>query len=229
MEQRSHFSSLSAMLFALFLSLLAPANALYFYMDSTVPKCFFEELPKDTLVVGHFNAEMFDPRINAYAENRDLRIEISVDEQFDQHHRLVRQTASTAGKFSFTAADSGDHKICFTPSQAHAGGWLSGGQVLGTIKMTLDLAIGETSAIESDDKGKIQDIASKVKDLKGRLEDIKREQIFQREREAEFRDQSEATNARVVRWTLVQLVVLGVTCAWQLSHLRAFFIKQKLT
>jgi p24 family protein alpha len=49
------------------------------------------------------------------------------------------------------------------------------------------------------------------------------------EREAEFRDQSEATNARVVRWTLIQLGVLGVTCAWQLSHLRAFFIKQKLT
>lgn len=49
------------------------------------------------------------------------------------------------------------------------------------------------------------------------------------EREAEFRDQSESTNARVVRWTLVQLVVLGITCAWQLSHLRSFFIKQKLT
>jgi p24 family protein alpha len=49
------------------------------------------------------------------------------------------------------------------------------------------------------------------------------------EREAEFRDQSEATNSRVVRWTLIQLGVLGVTCAWQLSHLRAFFIKQKLT
>jgi hypothetical protein len=49
------------------------------------------------------------------------------------------------------------------------------------------------------------------------------------EREAEFRDQSESTNARVVRWTLLQLVVLGVTCAWQLSHLRSFFIKQKLT
>jgi hypothetical protein len=49
------------------------------------------------------------------------------------------------------------------------------------------------------------------------------------EREAEFRDQSEHTNSRVVRWTMIQLVVLGVTCAWQLSHLRAFFIKQKLT
>jgi len=89
--------------------------------------------------------------------------------------------------------------------------------------------IGESSNIESTDKGKIEGIVQKVKDLNARLLDIRREQVFQREREAEFRDQSETTNARVVRWTLVQLVVLGVTCAWQLSHLRAFFIKQKLT
>ena len=49
------------------------------------------------------------------------------------------------------------------------------------------------------------------------------------EREAEFRDQSETTNGRVIRWILIQLFVLGATCAWQLSHLRSFFIKQKLT
>lgn len=28
------------------------ASALYFYIDGTSPKCFFEELPKDTLIVG---------------------------------------------------------------------------------------------------------------------------------------------------------------------------------
>jgi hypothetical protein len=49
------------------------------------------------------------------------------------------------------------------------------------------------------------------------------------EREAEFRDQSESTNSKIVRYTIIQLIVLGVTCAWQLSHLRSFFIKQKLT
>jgi len=48
------------------------------------------------------------------------------------------------------------------------------------------------------------------------------------EREAEFRDQSESANARVVRWTILQLVVLGATCAWQLNHLKGFFQKQKL-
>ena len=123
------------------------------------------------------------------------------------------------------------------------------------------MAIGETSAIESGDKSKIQDLATRVKDLNARLNDIRREQVFQRvrvsiiilpqpllslfiivgilltvfvskqkqEREAEFRDQSESTNARVIRWILIQLTVLGISCAWQLSHLRSFFIKQKLT
>lgn len=42
------------------------------------------------------------------------------------------------------------------------------------------MAIGETSQIESDDKGKINDIVQKVKDLNSRLQDIRREQVFQR-------------------------------------------------
>lgn len=34
------------------LTLAAPSQALYFYLEGTIPKCFYEELPKDTLVVG---------------------------------------------------------------------------------------------------------------------------------------------------------------------------------
>lgn len=32
--------------------LASSVQALYFYIDGTTPKCFYEELPKDTLVVG---------------------------------------------------------------------------------------------------------------------------------------------------------------------------------
>lgn len=46
--------------------------------------------------------------------------------------------------------------------------------------MTLDMAIGETSTIESTDKGKMSEIAQKVRDLNARLQDIRREQVFQR-------------------------------------------------
>ena len=48
------------------------------------------------------------------------------------------------------------------------------------MKLTLDMAIGETSAIESTDKGKMSEISQKVRDLNGRLQDIRREQVFQR-------------------------------------------------
>ncbi|KAK0106970.1 emp24p/erv25p- protein [Cadophora gregata] len=211
-------------------ALLVPVQSLYFYIDGTTPKCFFEELPKDTLVVGHYSAEEFDEDRKTWSKHDQLNILITVDEVFDNDHRVINQKGSASGRFTFSAADSGDHKICFTASStAVNNGWLSGLTPLGGVRLTLDLAIGETSQIESTDKGKIQDIVKRVKDLNGRLQDIRREQVFQREREAEFRDQSETTNARVVRWTLVQLVVLGITCAWQLSHLRSFFIKQKLT
>ncbi|KAH7149479.1 emp24/gp25L/p24 family/GOLD-domain-containing protein [Dactylonectria estremocensis] len=212
------------------LSLSAVANALYFYIDGVTPKCFYEELPKDTLVVGHYTAEEWDDRVQGWQKHDGISIYISVDEIFDNDHRVVSQRGQAAGRFTFSAADSGDHKICFTPSSTSGRpGWLSTKNLNGGIKLTLDLVIGETNQIESSDKNKIQDITTRVKDLNARLNDIRREQVFQREREAEFRDQSESTNGRVIRWIIIQLVVLGITCTWQLSHLRSFFIKQKLT
>ncbi|KAI1657270.1 emp24/gp25L/p24 family/GOLD-domain-containing protein [Daldinia decipiens] len=205
------------------------AHALYFFLDGTNAKCFFEELPKDTLVLGHYQAEEWDDNTHAWAKHDGISIYISVIEIFDNDHQVVSQRGSSSGKFTFTAAESGEHKICFTPSSSSGRpGWLSAAQPNGGIKLTLDLAIG-SSEIESTDKTKLMDISQRIRDLNARLQDIRREQIFQREREAEFRDQSESTNSRVVRWMTIQLVVLGITCAWQLSHLRSFFIKQKLT
>ncbi|KAJ0419948.1 emp24/gp25L/p24 family/GOLD-domain-containing protein [Aspergillus carlsbadensis] len=211
------------------LCLSLPVNALYFYVDGRQTRCFYEELPKDTLVVGSYSSEVVDQTSGTYAVDPSLKMLITVDEVFDNDHRVVNKRDSHSGRFTFSAADPGSHKICITPeTNAATGGWLSGAPT-GAVRVTLDMAIGETSKIESEDKGKMTDLVQRVKDLNGRLQDIRREQVFQREREAEFRDQSEATNSRVVRWTLMQLAVLSVACAWQLSHLRSFFIKQKLT
>ncbi|KAL1981520.1 hypothetical protein VTN96DRAFT_2501 [Rasamsonia emersonii] len=212
------------MAFTILTVLSAQARALHFYIEGRQQKCFYEELPKDTLVVGHYKAEVLNPQTNTYVADQSLNMYLTVDETFDTHHRVVSQRTPQSGRFTFTAADAGQHKICFIPDVQ--GGWMSGGP---RVKLTLDIAIGATSKIESEDQGKMADIVQRVKDLNSRLQDIRREQVFQREREAEFRDQSEATNSRVVRWTLIQIAVLSVTCAWQLSHLRSFFIKQKLT
>ena len=121
------------------------------------------------------------PHTHTLSPNSNSWFLVFLQEVFDNDHRVVSQKGSSSGRFTFSAADSGDHKICFTPSSISGStGWLSALHPTGGIKLTLDMAIGETSAIESADKGKINDIVQKVKDLNGRLQDIRREQVFQR-------------------------------------------------
>lgn len=194
-------------------------------------------------MTGHYTAEDHDQNTGRYISKDTLAIQITVDETFDDDHRIVNQKGQAKGRFTFTSAESGEHRLCFWASSSQ-GGWFGSGHPDG-VRLHLDMAIGATSEIESKDREKLGDLVQRVRDLNGRLADIRREQVFQRvssstnaeltglmflkERESEFRDQSESTNARVVRWSIIQLIVLGITCAWQLSHLRAFFIKQKLT
>ena len=105
---------------------------------------------------------------------------MTVDETFDNDHRVVNTKGSHTGKFTFSAADAGDHRICFSTNDAGQGGWLSGGKQSGAVKLTLDLAIGETNAIKSGDEGRVGELAQKIRDLNSRLVDIRREQVFQR-------------------------------------------------
>ena len=68
------------------------------------------------------------------------------------------------------------------PQNVQQGGAWFGKDVHASVKFTLDLAIGETSKIESTDKGKIDDLSQKIRDLNSRLQDVRREQVFQRVR-----------------------------------------------
>jgi hypothetical protein len=64
------------------LSLSTVAQALYFFIDGTQPKCFYEELPKDTLVVGHYTAEEYDEKTLSWSKHDGLSVYISVDVRF---------------------------------------------------------------------------------------------------------------------------------------------------
>ena len=64
------------------LMLASVAQALYFFVDATEPKCFYEDLPKDTLVVGHYAAEEWDERSKAWQQHQGITIYISVEVSF---------------------------------------------------------------------------------------------------------------------------------------------------
>jgi p24 family protein alpha len=127
---------------------------------------------------------------------------------------VVKTRGPSEGQFTFTSHDAGDHTICL--SSNYTAGWFSSTH----IRLYLDIIVGSTKPDIENDRSHVGQVASKIRDLNNKLEEIRREQQYQREREADFRDLSEATNTRAVWYIVAQIVVLLVTCAWQLRHLK---------
>lgn len=78
------------------------------------------------------------------------------------------------------------------------------------------------------DQRHIGTLAGKLNELNKKVADIQREQRYMREVEEQFRDLSEATNARAVWYCIAQIVVLVAAGVWQMRHLKVYFEDKKL-
>ncbi|CDO91912.1 unnamed protein product [Kluyveromyces dobzhanskii CBS 2104] len=210
-------------LFQLLVLFQLPLNAyaFYYYGNSGERRCFHKELSKDTLLKGLYKLSTYDNSQDAYvySNGQELSVQIMVEEVFDDNHRVVNQKGSASGDFTFTALQSGEHLICFQPSTR-------GGRT--KTMMEVEFEVGSLAEVDSKKKSTIQTLQNKVQVLISKVNGIKREQDLVREREAMFRDASESANSRAMWWSVISLIVLGGTCAWQLTHLRTFFVKQKV-
>lgn len=190
--------------------------ALYFYLEPDTPKCFLEELPNDTVVVGHYMTEEWDTTLQRFVVKDDMGIHISVREVRDDHV-VTSSRGPPEGKFAFTSHEAGDHRICMLAK--------FDGRPAVQVRMHLDIVIGDAKPDNSHkDKAHVTDLAQRVRDLNALLRDIRKEQQYQREREAQFRDLSEVTNSRAMWWSSLQLITLLGACVWQLRHLRVSFL-----
>jgi hypothetical protein len=203
------------------LSVLAvTVNALHFYLDANERRCFIEEIPTDTVVEGTYRALEWTEKTMSYVENLELGILVDVEEM-DSGHTVVRTRGPSDGKFTFTSHEAGDHSICLSTNYTS---WFSNTH----LRLYLDIVVGSTKPNTDHDRSHISELAAKIRDLNQKLEDIRREQQYQREREADYRDLSEGTNSRAVWYSVAQIAVLVATCTWQLRHLRRFFEDRKM-
>ena len=74
----SHIMLSLSRLIAVSFVLLQLTNALHFYVRTGETKCFFEELQRDTLVVGKIDAYEKDDHSNEYSKNGKLRVQITI-------------------------------------------------------------------------------------------------------------------------------------------------------
>lgn len=130
-------------------------------------------------------------------------------------HSVVNTRGPPEGRFTFTSHDAGDHSICLSTS--YSSSWFG---PTAHIRLYYDVVVGSAKPNVDHDRSHISVLSTRLRDLNIKIEDIHREQQYQREREADFRDLSEVTNSRAVWYSVAQILVLLTTCVWQLRHLR---------
>uniref|UniRef100_A0A7E4W2S2 GOLD domain-containing protein n=1 Tax=Panagrellus redivivus TaxID=6233 RepID=A0A7E4W2S2_PANRE len=119
------------------LAAIEAVTGLYFHIAETERKCFIEEIPDETMVIGNYKVQLYDPNTKGYGDYPNIGMHVEVDQ-------------------------------------------------------------------------------------------ITKEQNYQRYREERFRQTSESTNSRVLYWSITQVAVLILTGAWQMKHLKGFFEAKKL-
>lgn len=205
-----------------FLALLAQAFGLHFYMnENDDPQCFYIEVGKDAMIAEKHSAWEYEASTGKWVRDDSLAIEVTIDEVFDHNERVYSNKDTPFGQFHFTALEGGEHKICYRPL---ANGWFNKNRV----KIEVDYEIGTSDLIDTKNDRAVGSITDRISQINRKLIAVRRDQMLMREREAAFRDQSEATNSQVSRLTIFQIIVLIGTCVWQVNHLRSFFTKQKL-
>ncbi|CDH14177.1 probable protein ERP5 [Zygosaccharomyces bailii ISA1307] len=193
------------------------SNALHFYMNPGEVKCFYENLVVGNLVIG--DIEGYVKRESMYVEDSELKMTISVDESFDSNHRVMNQKNGHSGDFTFTALDTGEHRICFVPSYP---------QEDAKLRVFMELDIVNVQSLDSRRKDDTRSLKQRVLQLVRRLEGIRIEQKVIREKEALFRNQSESANSRILLWSTLQILGLVTMCGFQIRYLKNFFVKQKV-
>ncbi|KAH0622991.1 hypothetical protein JD844_030876 [Phrynosoma platyrhinos] len=87
------------------------ALGLYFHIGETEKRCFIEEIPDETMVIGNYRTQLWDKHSEAFLPSTPgLGMLVEVKDP-DGKVVLSRQYGSE-GRFTFTSHTPGEHQIC---------------------------------------------------------------------------------------------------------------------
>ncbi|XP_049862960.1 transmembrane emp24 domain-containing protein eca [Schistocerca gregaria] len=206
----------------LFLMFCEVTFGLYFHIGETERKCFIEEIPDETTVIVNYKVELYDPKSGGFMPSSP-GIGMHVEARDPDDKVLLSRVYSSEGRISFTSQTPGEHVICL---YSNSTSWFSGSQ----LRVHLDIQVGEHAVDYANvaQKEKLSEIQLRVRQLLDQVEQIAKEQNYQRFREERFRQTSESTSQRVLWWSITQTVILLAMGAWQMRHLKSFFEAKKL-
>lgn len=185
--------------------LLHMTQALYFHIGETERKCFIEEVPDETTVIGKSKAPpgqstrfrnirvitncsaplFFCHPVNYKVELHDPRsggfmpsspgIGMHVEVRDPDDRIILSRVYSSDGKISFTSHAPGEHSICM---YSNSTAWFSGSQ----LRVHLEIQAGEHAIDYAHvaQKEKMSELQLRIRQLLDQVEQITKEQNYQR-------------------------------------------------
>ncbi|XP_072473163.1 transmembrane emp24 domain-containing protein 11-like [Notamacropus eugenii] len=209
---------------SLFSFCLSVSSAFYFHAAEREEKCIIEDIPSETWVTGTYKVEQWNINHQDFLDSAPgLGMFVTVTTYDDEI--LLSKLYGSQGAFTFTSHSPGEHIICLQSNSTNL--FSFGGSKL---RIHLDIRVGEhdLAAAIAQAKDKVHQVNYELEHLTEQIEQIIKEQSYQREREENFRMTSEDTNSNVLWWALAQLLILISVGIFQMKSLKDFFIAKKL-
>ena len=143
------------LLFLVFVA-LPVTQGLYFHIAETERKCFIEEIPDETMVIGNdteliytwitlrdlaiysmfklfilgnYRLQLYDPRTNGFAPSSP-EIGMHVEIRDPEDKIILSKVYSSEGRWTFTSHTPGEHVICLYTNSSK---WFSGTQLVNSL------------------------------------------------------------------------------------------------
>ncbi|XP_071470872.1 transmembrane emp24 domain-containing protein 11-like isoform X1 [Marmota flaviventris] len=202
-----------------------PSAAFYLHAGEREQKCLIEDVPGDTWVSGTFKIQQWDTgKLDFREPGPGLGMFVTVTTYDDEV--LLSKLFGPEGTFYFTSYSPGEHIICLESNSTR---FVSAGERR-LQRIHLDIRVGEhdLDAAIAQAKDKVNEVTFKLEHLMEQIEQILKEQNYQRDREEIFRKTSEDTNSNVLWWAFAQTLIFISVGVFQMKYLKDFFIAKKL-
>ncbi|XP_070819324.1 transmembrane emp24 domain-containing protein 9-like [Chaetodon trifascialis] len=185
-------------------------SSLYFHLGETEKRCFIEDIPDDTMLIGNFQTHLYDEqRADNLPASRDLGMFVEARDPDDK--LALSQLFGSKGTFRFTTRKAGRHQICLQPGSSQrppsAGG-------MRTVHLNIRVGEQTNNYTEIAATDKLTELQLRVRQLSEQVWQIQRQQAYQRLRDKDFREVDHNTNMWIFWWPVVRSLYVVAIVTW---------------
>ncbi|XP_034038179.1 transmembrane emp24 domain-containing protein 9-like [Thalassophryne amazonica] len=201
-------ASFSVLLLNVFCSLV---SSLYFHIGDGEQKCFIEEIPDETTLIGYYRIQWYDQqREREPMDAQDLSVFVQVKDPDDM--MVLSRVCNAEGSFTFMSQTPGQHHICLHSASSPFSLFSSGG----ILTVHLDIRIGEHTnnytQIEAEEK--LSKLQLRVRQLAAQVEHIQKGLDYYRLQERHWLKVDHNIHVLLFWWSFVRSLYVVVIIIW---------------